>query len=179
MGPTKRIHCSPKLNKTANKPPLPEHDGINVLKSRSVFCNEKIYYLDLMSEEATGKRFVKISEFDRIQKFRTHILIGLDDVNDIISHLQKGKYEVFHDGESYASYYSKLFENKQYNFIIWERRIYSDREHIEICETGDTYAKLIKGRDPVIDTGTFRILISKRKLENFITELEAIMFDAC
>ena len=178
MGLIRRIHCSPKLNKKVNKPPLSEHDGINVLSSRSLSCHEKVYFLDLMSEKETAKKFVKISEFDRIQKIRNHILIGINDVNDIISHLQKGKYELFHDGESYATYNSKLFENKQYDFIVWERRIYADREHIEICETGDTYAELIKGRDPIIVTGTFRILISKRHLNNFITELESTLFDA-
>ena len=173
------IYCTPTFNRKINKPPLSENDGIKVLQSRVLsFRNkrDKTYYFDLMIEEATGIRFVKISEV--IGGYRTHILVAFDNLHDLYSLLQKGKYHELDEGKAYATLKdSKVFEDKSYDFIIWEANILGERDHIEICETGKAYPHLIKNRHQQFDTGKFRILISKNKLPSFLAELDELILD--
>ena len=177
----KNIHCSSTSYRNWSKPPLSECQGINVISSRCLFFdkNDKTYYFDLMIEEATRLKFVKISEVDPDRRLRTHVLVGVDDINNVISILEKGIYQKFSGGTAYSVLAdSKVFEDKRYVFIIWKRNIKGERDHIEIQENGHTYAHLIKNRDPLTASGSFRILISKNKLSAFIIELEGVLFDA-
>ena len=154
-----------------------------MLTSRDLKLGQKVYFFDLMIEEATAIRFVKISEKSidpsTSRPYRTHILVGFDLIHDIVGFLQQGKYQEFNNGEAYNRLKdSKVFDDKNYEFIIWNRNIHGEKSHIEICETGHSYANLIKNRDPLVDRGTFRILISKNGLTSFLTELDGLIFDA-
>ena len=136
-----------------------------------------------MIQEATGIRFVKISEkgFDQLtlRQYRSHIFVAFDLIHDIIVLLQQGKHQEKNEGKAYASLKdSKVFEDKNYEFIVWDRNINGERSHIQICETGLSYANLIKNRDPLRVSGTFRILISKNSLPSFIGELDYLILDA-
>ena len=136
-----------------------------------------------MIEKATGIRFVKLSEqgIDQYsgRTYRGHILVGFDLIHDIINLLQQGQYQETSQGQAYAQLKdSKVFEDKYYDFIVWDRNIDGEKTHIQICETGHSYANLIKNRDPSRGSGTFRIVISKNSLSSFIEELDHLIFDA-
>ena len=138
-----------------------------------------MYYFDLKKEKKDGgKRFIKISEVDTKTRIRSSILVGYEDVHDFTKLLIEAREQEYSDGDSYGTLKSKTFENTKYDFIIWDRRIHTERIHIEIKETGPPNSHLIDTRDSEIESGTYHILISMGNLQAAINELEQLIFEA-
>ena len=177
----KWIHCCPILSYRIEKPPLKELPNVDVLISRKIFLHEVVYYFDLMQENENGIRFVKISDvrLDKTRKVRGHIVVGLTELHRFINIVNEGKYkEAISDGETYRILEdSTVFEDKKYEFNVWGRGTYAKRVQIEIKETGRAYANFIKNRDPSLEYGTFRIVIGIAHLQDFVTELDALLLD--
>lgn len=177
----KWIHHSTILCYRVEKPPLKELPNIDVLVSRKLFLADIVYYFDLMKEKQTGMRFIKISEVNLNQsRKRAHIVVGLTDVHSFINILNEGKHKgAIDDGETYGVLEeSKVFEDKRYEFNVWGSGKYTKRVQIEIKETGRAYPSLIKNRDPNMEHGIFRIIISTAHLQGFINELDEVILDA-
>ena len=135
--------------------------------------------MDLCEEINDGTRFVKISELHIKINLRSVILVPLDDLFEISNIFIQGQDEEWNpEAKPFRSYNSKVLANKTYEFIVWRRRIYEEKVHVEISESGNNYTNLIANRDPLQDTGLFRILISKQNLKPFILELDELLVDA-
>lgn len=171
------LHSTLPLAARINKPPLSENQNIEVLRSRKLFVKTICYYFDLMKNKDDGRHFLKISEVDIKTKERSHLLVFIEDLGEVINILINGQYEAFADGEPFEIFTSNVDPNKSYDFSVWDRRIYKERSHIEIIERGSTHANLIKNRDPDTDTGVFHIIISKGNLKAFVNELDEILID--
>jgi len=175
----KWIHCSPTLSYEIGKPPLNELENVNVVISRKLYLGKKCFYFDCMEEKDSGIRFVKISEVITKSNTRDHVLVSLEDLPEFTNKLAMGKNKEIEDDvdEPYEKIEeSKVFGEKRYEFKVWHRSFASEKVHIQIKETGRTYANLIKNRDPDIEYGTFRLLISKYAINDFIAELDAILY---
>ena len=176
----KWIGSSPVLT-GIKMPPISESANVTNLVGRRCFLREEVYYFDLKQEKGQGgKRFIKMTQMaskstGKMKNLRRSIIVGYEDLHEFVNLLADGLGQGFIDeGEAYTTLKSKVFDNKEYAFFVWNHGI---KEGIEIKETGPPNAHLQPHRDSDIESGSYSIFILKRNLQSVLNELEQLILD--